>query len=318
MRRSAASARRRRIRCDCVVKYFPHELTLSTGRAMNAITAPKRCQLDAPPVEFKLNGREVVGASRRNHHRDRQARRHRDPAALLQGRPRGRSATAAPAWSRSTASACWRRRAAARPSAGMEVSTNSERAAASRRRWCSNCCWPTCPRPRTRATTKSTTGPRKLGVGKPRFARARAAGAGPVAPGHRRQPGRLHPVHALPARLPRRAGQRRHRPGLPRRAREDRVRHGRPDGRVHLRGLRRMRAGLPDRRADAGARRRADGARQAGRFGVPVSAASAASSPTTSRTTRSCTSKAATARPTTAGCASRAATASTTRTTRSA
>ena len=39
-------------------------------------------------------------------------------------------------------------------------------------------------------------------------------------------------------------------------ARQDRVRHGRPDGRVHLRGLRRMRAGLPDRRADAGARRR--------------------------------------------------------------
>ena len=32
---------------------------------------------------------------------------------------------------------------------------------------------------------------------------------------------------------------------------EDRVRPGRPDGRQHLRGLRRMRAGLPDRRADA-------------------------------------------------------------------
>ena len=105
---------------------------------------------------------------------------------------------------------------------------------------------------------------------------------------------------------------------LPRRAREDRVRHGRPDGRVHLRGLRRMRAGLPHRRADAGARRR--------RWRCPTSrstrsartAASAASSPTTSRTTRSSTSTAATARPTTAGCASRAATASTTRTIRSA
>ena len=102
------------------------------------------------------------------------------------------------------------------------------------------------------------------------FRRARTAGTGSVAPRHRRQPRRLHPVHALPARLPRRAGQRRHRPGLPRRARQDRVRHGRPDGRLHLRGLRRVRAGLPDRRADAGARCGAGGARQAGRVGVPV------------------------------------------------
>ncbi len=99
---------------------------------------------------------------------------------------------------------------------------------------------------------------------------ARAAADRPVAPGDRRQPRRLHPVHALPARLPRRAGQRRHRPGLSRRAGEDRLRHGRRDGRVHLRGLRRVRAGLPDRRADAGARCRADGARQAGAIGVPV------------------------------------------------
>ena len=37
---------------------------------------------------------------------------------------------------------------------------------------------------------------------------------------------------------------------------EDRVRPRRPDGRLDLRRLRRMRAGLPDRRADAGARRR--------------------------------------------------------------
>jgi Fe-S-cluster-containing dehydrogenase component len=33
--------------------------------------------------------------------------------------------------------------------------------------------------------------------------------------------------------------------------REDRVRLRRPDGREHLRGLRRVRAGLPHRRADA-------------------------------------------------------------------
>ena len=72
------------------------------------------------------------------------------------------------------------------------------------------------------------------------------------------QPRRLHPVHALRARLPRRAGQRRHRLRVPRRALEDRVRPRRSDGRLDVRRLRRVRAGVPDRRADAGARRRHD------------------------------------------------------------
>ena len=65
------------------------------------------------------------------------------------------------------------------------------------------------------------------------------------------QPRRLHPVQSLRPRLPRSAGQRRDRHGRPRPSREDRVRLRRPDGRVDLRRLRRMRAGLPDRRADA-------------------------------------------------------------------
>ena len=63
---------------------------------------------------------------------------------------------------------------------------------------------------------------------------------------------RLHPVQSLRPRLPRGAGQRRDRHGRPRPQREDRVRLRRPDGRLDLRRLRRMRAGLPDRRADAG------------------------------------------------------------------
>ena len=63
------------------------------------------------------------------------------------------------------------------------------------------------------------------------------------------EPRRLHPVHALPARLPRGTGERRDRLRLARRAREDRVRLRRSHGRVHLRRLRRMRAGLPHRRA---------------------------------------------------------------------
>ena len=100
--------------------------------------------------------------------------------------------------------------------------------------------------------------------------RARQRAARRFARRHHRQPRRLHPVHPLRARLPRRAGQRRDRLRLPRRRRQDRVRHGRPDGQLHLRGLRRMRAGLPDRRPDAGARSGADGAGQEGRFGLPV------------------------------------------------
>ena len=56
----------------------------------------------------------------------------------------------------------------------------------------------------------------ELAVGKPRFPVARAGRGRPVASGDDGQPRRLHPVHALRARLPRRAGQRRHRPGFPR------------------------------------------------------------------------------------------------------
>ena len=62
---------------------------------------------------------------------------------------------------------------------------------------------------------------------------------------------RLHPVQSLRPRLPRSAGQRRDRHGGARPQRKDRVRLRRSDGPVDLRRLRRMRAGLPDRRADA-------------------------------------------------------------------
>ena len=133
---------------------------------------------------------------------------------------------------------------------------------------------------------------------------------------------RLHPVQSLRPRLPRGPGQRRHRHGRPRPSRKDRVRFRRPDGRLDLRRLRRMRAGLPDRRADAG-----DPGRRQQRAHQPSptarstasarTAASAASSPITSRTTSCSLSAARTARPTRTGCASRAASASTTCTTRS-
>ena len=70
------------------------------------------------------------------------------------------------------------------------------------------------------------------------------------------EPRRLHPLQPLRPRLPRGAGQRRDRHGRARPRRADRLRHGRPDGRLDLRRLRRMRAGLPDRRADGGERAR--------------------------------------------------------------
>ena len=80
----------------------------------------------------------------------------------------------------------------------------------------------------------------------------RGAGARPQPRRDGGQSRRLHPLQSLRPRLPRGAGQRRDRHGRPRPSREDRVRLRRPDGRLDLRRLRRMRAGLPDRRADAG------------------------------------------------------------------
>jgi hypothetical protein len=78
---------------------------------------------------------------------------------------------------------------------------------------------------------------------------------------HRGPPRRVHPVHALRARVPRGPGQRRHRLRVPRQRREDRLRPRRPDGREHVRRLRRMRAGVPHGRAAAVAARRRGGPR---------------------------------------------------------
>ena len=146
-----------------------------------------------------------------------------------------------------------------------------QRAAPSPARRCrSSCCSRTCRRRPTRSTPSSITGRRSCRSAS-RASRARQQpAAGPVASGDGREPRRLHPVRPLRARLPRRAGERRHRLRLPRRALEDRVRPRRPDGRLHVRRLRRVRAGVPDRRADARARGRQGRARQAGGLGLPV------------------------------------------------
>ena len=66
------------------------------------------------------------------------------------------------------------------------------------------------------------------------------------------QPRRLHPLQPLCEGLPRSAGQRCHRHGVPKCRLQDRLRLRRRDGREHLRRLRGVRAGVPDRRADGG------------------------------------------------------------------
>ena len=158
---------------------------------------------------------------------------------------------------------------------------------------------------------------RCLGIGKPRFA-ARAQPAPDVShPGDGRQSRRLHPVHALRARVPRGAGQRRDRLRVPRRAFEDRVRPRRSDGRVDLCRVRRMRAGVPDRRARAGEGRVPRAGRQEGGVGLPVLRRRLPAHLSRQRQRRSSASRAATAPPITSACASRAASASTTCTIRS-
>ena len=209
-----------------------------------------------------------------------------------------------------------------KPAVGMKVKTASERATKAQKMVMELL---VADQP-ARATSHDPTSKfwgwaERTGVTESRFPAAERWSTDAEPPGHARQPRRLHPVRALRARLPRGAGQRRDRHGLPQRRRQGGVRLRRPDGRVDLRRLRRMRAGLPDRRADA--RRLSRRARRPARSGrtarwirsAPI-AASAARSPTTSRTRRSSMPRAATGRPTRSGSASRAASASTTSTIR--
>ncbi len=109
----------------------------------------------------------------------------------------------------------------------------------------------------------------------PAPAQGRAARARRHAFGHRRQPRRLHQLRPVRARLPRGADERRHRHGLSRTRRQGRVRLRLWHGPFHLRGVRGMRAGVPDRRADGGQPARQGGkARQfrdaVGRHALPL------------------------------------------------
>ena len=73
------------------------------------------------------------------------------------------------------------------------------------------------------------------------------------------QPRFLHQLRPLRARVPRSAAERRHRHGLPRCGSKVMFDFDKGMGDMHLRRLRRVRAGLPDRRADGvGAARQGD------------------------------------------------------------
>ncbi len=181
-----------------------------------------------------------------------------------------------------------------KPAPGMKVATASERAKTARRMVFELLVGRPAGARRSRTTRirGSGTGPTGWRSSDSRFPQHAPAGARPQPSGDGGEARRLHPVQSLRARLPRGPGQRRDRHGRPRPPRKDRVRLRRPDGQQHLRRLRRMRAGLPDRRADAGdpGRRRTASTptRPTARStaSAPI-AASAARSPIKSRTTRS-------------------------------
>ena len=118
-----------------------------------------------------------------------------------------------------------------------------------------SCCSPTSRRSRrTRRrprppTTSCSCSSRRYGVGTATTALPRGRGRGDrlLQPGHRGQPRRLHPLRPLRPRLRRHPGQRRHRPHGQGLRDPDRLRPRRPDGRVDVRHVRRVRRRLPDR-----------------------------------------------------------------------
>jgi hypothetical protein len=184
--------------------------------------------------------------------------------------------------------ACWPRRAAARPRPACRSAPTAS-ARCHRRSWCWSCCSPTMP--------AAPHAPRRSAAwaqpGRRRAALCATLAATPP-------PDLSHPAIAVNldaciqcTRCLRacRDEQGNDVIGLAGRGAHgaDRLRHGRPDGRFHLRGLRRMCAGLPHGRAGTGTQcGHAGRARQAWSIRCAPTAAWAASSPTTSRTTTSC------------------------------
>ena len=188
------------------------------------------------------------------------------------------------------------------PAPGMEVSSVSERAVHSQKIVVEMLAADV-PERVYKPDSELAQWQRWLGIDRPRFAARAQPAAGCLAPRDGGQPRRLHPVHALRARVPRGAGQRRDRLRVPRRAFEDRVRSRRSDGRVDVCRVRRMRAGVSHRRARAGEGGLPRADRQEGGVGLPLLRRRLPAHLSRRATTRSCASRAATARRTTSGCA---------------
>ena len=248
------------------------------------------------PSRFTLDGREVEAAPGETiwqvaaAQRDRRSR----TSATRPSPAIGPTATAAPAWSRSRASACWPPRASAGRRPGMKVTTDSDRADRPAQ-MVFELLLADQPRARDRPRPRLEV----LELGRPDRRRPRAGSRRRRAPA----PDLSHPAMAvqldacihcdLCVRACREV-QVNDVIGMACRgpSREDRLRLRRPDGREHLRRLRRVRPGLPDRRPDArvGARRAGQKAptRPTARSTASArTAASAASSPSRSRTTAS-------------------------------
>ena len=199
--------------------------TRSDERCMNA---PAYIAAAAATIEFTLDGRDGAGARGRDHPAGRASATASTIPRLCykEGyRPDGNCrACVVEVDGRAHAGA----ELLPRVHAGMEVQAASERAQKSQK-MVLEMLLADMPE---RATSGSTTTPRgqhgelsdwaaRLGVTvRPELQRAapRAARARPLAPRDGGQPRRLHPVHALRARLPRGAGQRRDRLRLARRA----------------------------------------------------------------------------------------------------
>ena len=173
------------------------------------MTAITKQEIAALPVEFKLNGKSVVGRAD-----ETSFRRPSTTASTFRTcatrRGCARTATAAPAWWRSRASARSRPRAGARPGTAWKCSPTA-RAPSPARKWCWSCCSRTCRANHyTPASELESVGANAEG-GPAALRAAHATQGRCFAPGDRGEPGCLHPVHALPAGLPRGAGERRDR-----------------------------------------------------------------------------------------------------------
>ena len=285
---------------DAVAQGRPH-VNFAKSSANNANGKLISFTLDGREVEAP-DGETIFRAARRSASSCRICAIRRSPAI-------GPTAIVASAWSRSKASGCWRQAASARPprNEGQDANRSRQNGAAHGR---SSFWSPTSRRTRSRMIRIPNSG---RSADAPCACREpvpapRSTGTRPQPSGNGGQSRRLHPVQFVRARLPRSPGQRRDRHGGSRLHREDRVRLRRSDGRLDLRRLRRMRAGLPDRRADAG--NAAGRSQRAHRLSRPRSrtacvliAGSAVSSPITSRTTSSPTSAAGTDRRIRIGCA---------------